>query len=278
MYLRFLWHIHQGVEVTYVATDEKRREIPWVRLVDENGNEEIFTTEGTDPANPPAGERRTMDCIDCHSRPSHSFQLPTEVVDQAMADGLIPTDVPYMKRAALDVLDQDCTREVARKGIGEALPRWFDENEPLPEDLCARLGPAGEKIANIWLRNVFPENNIVWHWPGYFNDSLSVIEDLIDPDPRRRYKMLIYHHDADDQISQIQRDHVGDRRPGVGQGVVVDNARGREPLQARHLDIRTGQEVDDRGARVLELVDQVVDDVGTEIGPCTPPLDSAGAA
>ena len=51
---------------------------------------------------------------------------------------------------------------------------------------------------NLMLQDVFPDNNIIWQWPGYFNDSLSVIEDLIDPDPRRRYKMLIYHHDSDD--------------------------------------------------------------------------------
>ncbi|MBT7862211.1 MAG: hypothetical protein HN712_17975, partial [Gemmatimonadetes bacterium] len=51
---------------------------------------------------------------------------------------------------------------------------------------------------NLMLQDTFPDNNIIWHWPGVFNDSLSVIEDLIDPDPRRRYKMLIYHHDNDD--------------------------------------------------------------------------------
>ena len=51
---------------------------------------------------------------------------------------------------------------------------------------------------NLMLQDSFPDNNIIWNWPGYFNDSLSVIEDTIDPDPRRRYKMLIYHHDTDD--------------------------------------------------------------------------------
>ena len=51
---------------------------------------------------------------------------------------------------------------------------------------------------NLMLQDTFPDNNIIWYWPGYFNDSLSVIEDIIDPDPKRRYKMLIYHHDTDD--------------------------------------------------------------------------------
>ena len=51
---------------------------------------------------------------------------------------------------------------------------------------------------NLMLQDTFPDNNIIWQWPGYFNDSLSVIEDTIDPDPERRYKMLIYHHDSND--------------------------------------------------------------------------------
>lgn len=45
---------------------------------------------------------------------------------------------------------------------------------------------------NLMLQDTFPDNNIIWQWPGYFNDSLSVIEDTIDPDPERLYKMLIY--------------------------------------------------------------------------------------
>lgn len=48
------------------------------------------------------------------------------------------------------------------------------------------------------LADAFPGNNIIWQWPGYFNDSLSVIEDAADPDLSRRYKMLVYHHDRQD--------------------------------------------------------------------------------
>ena len=51
---------------------------------------------------------------------------------------------------------------------------------------------------NLISSDKFPDNNIIWEWPGKFNDSLSVIEDTIDSDASRRYKMLIYHHDIDD--------------------------------------------------------------------------------
>jgi len=51
---------------------------------------------------------------------------------------------------------------------------------------------------NLHFADKFPGNNIIVHWPAYFNDSSSVIEDLIERDPARRYKMLMYHHDVKD--------------------------------------------------------------------------------
>lgn len=50
----------------------------------------------------------------------------------------------------------------------------------------------------LYFQDEFPGNNIVLAWPSYFNDSSSVIEDVRDPDPQRRFKMLMYHHDIED--------------------------------------------------------------------------------
>jgi hypothetical protein len=44
----------------------------------------------------------------------------------------------------------------------------------------------------------FPGNNIAVHWPAYYNDAASVIEDLHTSDPAQRYKMLMYHQDVKD--------------------------------------------------------------------------------
>ncbi len=50
----------------------------------------------------------------------------------------------------------------------------------------------------LYLQDEFPANNIILAWPSYFNDSSSVIEDMMDTDVSRRYKMLVYHHDIKD--------------------------------------------------------------------------------
>ena len=51
---------------------------------------------------------------------------------------------------------------------------------------------------NLFFADEFPGNNIVVDWPAYFNDSCSVIEDPVERDPARRFKMLMYHHAVKD--------------------------------------------------------------------------------
>ncbi len=51
---------------------------------------------------------------------------------------------------------------------------------------------------NQFFQDEFPGNNIVLRWDSYYNDSNSVIEDMSDPDPQRRYKMMIFHLDTKD--------------------------------------------------------------------------------
>ena len=36
-------------------------------------------------------EKRYMDCIDCHNRPTHAFELPENAVDLRMSRGVIST-------------------------------------------------------------------------------------------------------------------------------------------------------------------------------------------
>lgn len=51
---------------------------------------------------------------------------------------------------------------------------------------------------DLHFQNQFPGNNIVFEWASYYNDSNSVIEDMAESDPQRRYKMMIFHVDTED--------------------------------------------------------------------------------
>jgi hypothetical protein len=52
---------------------------------------------------------------------------------------------------------------------------------------------------NLHFKDEHPGNNIILTWASYYNDAPSVIEDLRDPDPGRRYKMLMFHIDTRDR-------------------------------------------------------------------------------
>ncbi|MBI4623032.1 MAG: hypothetical protein HY736_07405 [Verrucomicrobia bacterium] len=49
---------------------------------------------------------------------------------------------------------------------------------------------------NLYFQDQFPGNNIILAWASYYNDSASVIEDLRETDPQKRYKMLMFHIDT----------------------------------------------------------------------------------
>ena len=83
------WHMNIANKVEYFATDEQRQVIPWVRIENSNGR----VTEYIVKDNPPSpeqidkAEKRRMDCVDCHNRPTHIFVSPDASVDRAMLGG-----------------------------------------------------------------------------------------------------------------------------------------------------------------------------------------------
>jgi hypothetical protein len=72
------WHARKDITVEYVTTDAKRESIPYVRMTDARG--QVTEYFAPDTKAPPAGETRRMDCLDCHTRPAHTFS-PTRRTD-----------------------------------------------------------------------------------------------------------------------------------------------------------------------------------------------------
>ncbi|MHC4078912.1 MAG: cytochrome c3 family protein [Planctomycetota bacterium] len=157
------WHVHPDNQVSYVATDGKREKIPWIKFVNAEGKERIYTTEELDPsAPPPEGEFRTMDCVDCHNQPSHQFQEPANALDTAIAAALIPRQLPFIRKVGLEALKKDWTRDNAAAGIRKHLDDYYASNGSLPDDAKTLVAQAAEAIAKIWLRNVYPAMGVTW--------------------------------------------------------------------------------------------------------------------
>ena len=94
------WHMNVANQVEYITTDEKRQVIPYVRVKDRKGNVREYLRRRRDtPEQLAKGERRRMDCMDCHNRPSHPMEPTAErAIDDAMATGEIPKTLPFVRR------------------------------------------------------------------------------------------------------------------------------------------------------------------------------------
>lgn len=140
------WHMNVANKVEYIAADESRQTIPWVRLTDASGRVTVY--QSTNP--PPDGVIRRMDCIDCHNRPSHIFYAPAEAVDSAMALGKIDPKLPSVKKNAVAALTGDYATEP------EALAK-------ISERLGGPYGPAVvAAVQKIYRENFFPEMKVNW--------------------------------------------------------------------------------------------------------------------
>jgi nitrate/TMAO reductase-like tetraheme cytochrome c subunit len=159
------WHMNVANEVEYIATDDKRQVIPWVRVKDRFGNVREYTAEGAKPEDLAKGERRRMDCMDCHNRPSHTMTAtPERAVNQRMARGDIPKTLPFVRRETVKALKASYpSQERAEEGISRTLRDFY--RSQFPTDFMSRRQEV-EKTANgaidIYRRNVFPEMNVAF--------------------------------------------------------------------------------------------------------------------
>src|SRR5258708_591373 len=77
------------------------------------------------------GEKRMMDCIDCHNRPTHAFELPENAVDQRMSRGIVSPELPFMRKKAVELLKVDYpNRDTAKTRIVEGVNTFYRTSYP----------------------------------------------------------------------------------------------------------------------------------------------------
>jgi len=159
------WHMNVANEVEYITTDNKRDVIPWVRVKDRFGNVREYTAEGTKPEDLMKGERRRMDCMDCHNRPAHLMAAtPERAVNERMASGEIPKDLPFVRRETVKALKVTYpTQQAAEQGIATALREFYRTQRP--ESYIGerqQVEKAVQGTTAVYRRNVFPEMNVTF--------------------------------------------------------------------------------------------------------------------
>jgi len=168
------WHMMVDNKIEYVAADEKRLTIPWVRQTKADGSVAVYKTTDTNYTDHLASldlakeEVRTMDCIDCHNRPSHQYHSPERSVNESMMAGMIDSSLPYVKQRSVELLDGEYeTEDEALTAIEEGFREAY-------ADGGANVDQAIEQVQRIYSQNFFPEMKVSWRvYPDHIGHMTS---------------------------------------------------------------------------------------------------------
>jgi len=163
------WHVDRANQVRYRHLDPERQEI--VEVVQRTEEGEIrYLKDGAEP-DTTAGTWRVMDCLDCHNRPTHVYELPHQALDLTFAMGRLDAGVPYLRRESETVLREvEPDSDTAAK-VRDRLLAIYTENHPADlSALEAVLEPTAAELATIIDRNIFPHMEITW---GTYPSNLS---------------------------------------------------------------------------------------------------------
>jgi hypothetical protein len=157
------WHAHPSSKVEFLAGDDRRTTIPWVRAKYPDGSVKTFVAEGYDKGTPAADQLRRMDCSDCHNRVGHPFETAEEVVDNGMSSGMITRELPFIRKRAVEVLQGPWRRDNADAGIRKTLNEAYAGADGKPAaEIKAQLDRSAETLVAAWLRNNDPDRKLTW--------------------------------------------------------------------------------------------------------------------
>ena len=173
------WHINPDVQIEYTSTSRKRDTIVEVTYTNlSTGESRVYKNEESEEVSSvEAHQTRTMDCLDCHNRPSHDYLSPTHFVDDAITAGKISRDIPEIKSIAMGILVKEFpTSDSAMSYISARIHKYYSRNY---DEFYASNKPMLESaIAAIqegYNNNIFPFMKAQWSaYPNYLGHVESL--------------------------------------------------------------------------------------------------------
>jgi hypothetical protein len=155
------WHADPAIRIEYVATDEARQTIPYVKVIGPDRTVREYVSAEANEQTIASGQRRMMDCLDCHNTIGHPIaQTPERGVDAAIASGQVSRQLPYARREAVRLM----TTHAAAGDGGAAIDRdlrTFYQSARGSTDQQA-LARAASALQDVYRRNVFPAMKVTW--------------------------------------------------------------------------------------------------------------------
>jgi hypothetical protein len=158
------WHVGDENVIEYEALDEKRARIGSIKLTS-GGKTLVFKSPDQKPGDK-VFERRAMDCVDCHNRPTHIYDpTPEHAVDSALAYGKLDPALPFIKREGVKLLKLEIAdTEQAAARFASSLKGFYAKSFPdVARSKAAAIEKAGRELGWIYGRNVFPPSRVGWN-------------------------------------------------------------------------------------------------------------------
>jgi len=152
---------HLG-HIEFIPKDATNQTIPWVAKVNDDGSSIEYVS--SDEKAPAGGEKRLMDCIDCHNRAAHSFDTPEDALNKAMVHGRVSASLPFVHKEGLALIKAEYTsQEDAESKITAGLEEFYRTQHP---DVWSQKRPqiddAAKALGAIYGVNVFPFMKVTW--------------------------------------------------------------------------------------------------------------------
>jgi hypothetical protein len=123
------WHINPDVNIEYISENDKRENISYVKYTNKSTGEVTIFRNDENPISDSlisVLSTRTMDCIDCHNRPSHNYNSPTVYFDKAMLTGSVSKNIPFIKKVTMDILKEPFSdKDTALMKIEEGITNYY---------------------------------------------------------------------------------------------------------------------------------------------------------
>ena len=157
------WHIENPVYYYPIGSEEQ--EIPYIKVVQEDGSEvEYIDVESDfDKSTIDETKLKQMDCITCHNRITHRIYTPEESMDNALSIGKISEDIPGIWDIGVKVLRGEyISQEQALDSIAQ-LDSYYQNTFPdYYAEHSSDIADAITEIQNIYIESVYLEQKVDW--------------------------------------------------------------------------------------------------------------------
>jgi hypothetical protein len=158
------WHINPDINIEYKSSP-KRDIIYWIKKTDlKTGKEVIYKDSEVDmkTVDLKSSEARSMDCMDCHNRPSHEYHSPSKYVNDLMAGQNGISSIPWFKSAAMEALKISYgTSDSAATEIKHKIVNFYKETYPdFFKQYNKQIIKAISDVKTAYSKNAFPEMKV----------------------------------------------------------------------------------------------------------------------